>query len=217
MVSIQTVDGQLEKVGMKNKFFGRPEVRELCYILVPDEIIQHAVIGRYEGGFALLVTTNKRILLIDKKPWFLTLEDIRYDMVSEVDYFARLLDATISLNLLNKKVNFTSWSQIRLRDMVHYIQHRVMNVHDSHQETPQSRFEEVAFSGNEQKVSRPSEDFANSFSFKRKQHSFAHHAGQVVVDIARRKTAIIKPLYPRPSLMSRYGRSDATARKYYLN
>lgn len=210
MVSLKSIDKQLVRVGMKNKFFGRPEVRELTHILAPRETINHAVMGHYEGGFALLVATDHRILLIDKKPWFLTLEDVRYDMVSEVDFFARLLDSSLCLNLLNKKLTFTSWQQKRLRKMVHYIQHRVMNSQEVNHQIQQSHFEEVAEHNAQQPSTTTDNDFAASFNLKMKQHSFAHLAGQIAVDIAQRRP-IIKPLYPRPSLVARYGRASAAS------
>jgi hypothetical protein len=202
MVSLQTIDAQLAKVGMKNRFFGRPEVRELCHILAPGEVIQHAVLGQYEGGFGLIVATNRRVLLIDKKPWFLTMEDIRYDMVSEVDFYGRLLDATVTIITLNKSLTFTSWKKDRLRSLVHYIQHRVMQLrqasHEQWQESPnwqQNLQPEVS--------ARAETDFATDYQRHVRQHSMAHIAGQVAMGAPRQKT-IIKPLYPRPSLVAKY-------------
>ena len=203
MVSLQTIDAQLTKVGMKNRFFGRPEVRELCHILAPGEVIQHAVIGQYEGGFGLILTTDRRILLIDKKPWFLTMEDIRYDMVSEVDFYGRLLDATVTVVTLNKNLTFTSWKKDRLRELVRYIQHRVMQLrqagHDSWQDASnwqQNLQPEVS-------AAQTQPDFATNYQRHVRQHSMAHIAGQVAMSAPRQKT-IIKPLYPRPSLVSKY-------------
>lgn len=214
MVSLKKVETALEAVGMKNKFIGRAEVKELCHILSGDEKIYHAINGHYEGGFAMLVVTDRRILLIDKKPWFLTMEDIRYDMVSEVDFFARLLDSSVHLNLLNKKLVFTSWRQNRMRDLVRYIQHRVMDVnHRGEAEFDQDMQSDEGFQAAAPKLANQSQtvrtnDFAASYQTKIKQHSMAHVAGRIAVDIAQRKRPIIRPLYPRPSLITRYGRSN---------
>src|ERR1700690_4438056 len=68
MVSKKSVVEQLKKIGFKHEAWGRGEVRELHNILIPDEEIVECVNGIYEGGFALLVATNVRVLLIDKKP-----------------------------------------------------------------------------------------------------------------------------------------------------
>lgn len=136
MVSISQVEEQLKKVGCNYRFWGRPEIRELCNILVPGEVIAQAVNGRYENGFALLCVTNHRLLLIDKKPMFLTLEDIRFDMISEIDYSAQLLEGTVRIQTPNRKLVFTGWNHARLRIILNYIQQRVTEIrqHYIHQQ-----------------------------------------------------------------------------------
>src|SRR5689334_18716046 len=103
MITLANVEEQLKKVGCNFRFWGRPEIRELANILMQDEIIAACVNGRYEGGFALLCVTNHRLLLIDRKPMFLSMEDIRFDMIAEIDYSARLLDASVHIITPNRK------------------------------------------------------------------------------------------------------------------
>src|SRR5688500_8181634 len=111
MVSLSQVEDQLKKVGCNFRFWGRPEIRELTKILIPGEIIAQAVNGRYENGFAMLVATDHRLLLIDKKPMFLTLEDIRFDMIAEMDFSAQLIDGTVKIITPNRTLVFTAWNQ----------------------------------------------------------------------------------------------------------
>ena len=132
MVTLQYVEEQLKRVGSNFKFFGRPEIRELANILLPDEIIAGATNGRYEGGFALLCVTNHRLLLIDRKPMFLTLEDIRFDMIAEMDFSARLLDSTVRVITPNRTLVFNAWSHHRLRAILNYTQQRVMEIRQPH-------------------------------------------------------------------------------------
>jgi Bacterial PH domain len=128
MVTAQYVEEQLKRLGCNFKFWGRPEIRELTNILVPDEIIAGCANGRYSGGFALLCVTNMRLLLIDRKPMFLTLEDIRFDMIAEIDYSARLLDSTLRIMTPNRTLVFNGWSHHRLRKILNYTQQRVMEI-----------------------------------------------------------------------------------------
>jgi hypothetical protein len=128
MVTLANVEEQLKKIGCNFRFWGRPEIKELANILMQDEIIASAVNGRYEGGFALLCVTNHRILLVDRKPMFLTLEDIRFDMVAEIGYSAQLMNATVSIITPNRKLVFVGWSQHRMRQLLNYTQQRVMEV-----------------------------------------------------------------------------------------
>ena len=115
-------------MGCNFRFWCRPEIRELCKILMPGEIIAQAVVGRYENGYALLCVTDHRLLLIDKKPMFLTLEDIRFDMISEIDYSSQLFDGTVRIMTPNRKLVFAAWNQVRLRNVLNYTQQRVSEI-----------------------------------------------------------------------------------------
>lgn len=126
MVHANEVSRQLKRLGARFQFWCRPEIRELPKILFEGEQLRHVLVGRYEGGFALLCATDKRVLLIDKKPFYLTLEDIRYDMISDVQYNHRLLDATVRLGTMHKTITFTGYNHQKLRDFTGHIQEQVM-------------------------------------------------------------------------------------------
>lgn len=128
MVTLATVEEQLRAVGCNFRFWGRAELRELCDILLPGEKIAMAVNGQYEAGFAMLCATDFRVLLIDKKPKYLTLKDIRFDMITELDFSARLMNSTIRIYTPNKELRFTTPSGKRLRKLFTYTQHKVMEI-----------------------------------------------------------------------------------------
>jgi len=132
MISAKEIDRQLKNIGVSFWFFGNAEIRELRHILVEGEVIEHCLLGRYEGGFAVLCATNMRLLLIDKKPFYLTMEDVRYDMIVEVDFAGRLIDATIRVCTPNKTLHFTALKKAELRLMTVYIQNRVMVYRQQH-------------------------------------------------------------------------------------
>jgi hypothetical protein len=129
MVHISVIEARLAKLGFKASLWFKPEIKELQHILMDNEQIVGAVAGRYFGGFALLVATDRRILLIDKKLPYVSVEDIRYDMISEIDYSARLFDATITIFTVNKQHRFNSWKhKHHLRKLTQYARQRVMEV-----------------------------------------------------------------------------------------
>lgn len=137
MSNIKELEEQLKKIGCNFRFWGRAELRELANVLLPGELVRICVNGQYEGGFAMLVATDQRVLLIDKKPMYLTLEDVRFDMVAEVDYTHRLLDATIFIRTPNKALRFTAYNQGRLRTLFHLVQTQVMEIRQHYQEQGQ--------------------------------------------------------------------------------
>lgn len=128
MVALNILEEQLKQAGCSFKRWGRAEIRELANVLLPGEVIKHCLNGQYHGGFAVLAASDLRVLLIDKKPMFLTLEDIRFDMIAEVDYNHRLLNSTLRIFTPNQSLQFTAINQGRLRNMFNFIQTRVMEI-----------------------------------------------------------------------------------------
>ncbi len=126
MRSVREVDEQLKRIGVSFQFFGHAELRELPNILFANEELEHVVRGRYDGGVAVLVATNQRVLLVDKKPFYLTIDDMRYEMIADVEFNHRLLDATVRLGTVNKTLRFTSYSHSKLRQMTTFVQQQVM-------------------------------------------------------------------------------------------
>jgi hypothetical protein len=147
MVDAKEVKKQLKRIGFNPNGWGRTEASELPNILLPDEEIYEVVNGIYEGGFALLVSTDVRVLLIDKKPLnYLTVEDLRFDMINEMDYSHRLLGAHISIATGNKNLKFTSINQPRLRKLIGHVQHCMAEAkkkQTSHAEDQKTHLEQI--------------------------------------------------------------------------
>ena len=177
MVSMQYIEKQLKRLGCNFRFWGRPEIRELANILLPDEIITGCTNGRYEGGFALLCVTNLRLLLIDRKPMFLTLEDIRFDMIAEIDYSSHMFDSAIRVITPNRTLMFKSWSAHRLRMILNYTQQRVMEIRQPH--------------------------IYHQFPMSAKHHSHAPVVGGLAVQASATQGLALNPYTRVPMLMRR--------------
>jgi hypothetical protein len=138
MVSLAEVERQLKALGQNYRFWGRPEIQELPNILMPGEQIKAHVNGRYHGGFASFCATDQRLLLIDKKLFYLTVEDLRFDMINEVDFSSQLLSGTICVCTPTKTMTFTTLHPQDLRKLATYIQGRVMQIRQDFGLHPQS-------------------------------------------------------------------------------
>jgi hypothetical protein len=132
MIPLAHVEEQLKRIGCNFRFWGRAEIKELAHILLPDEVIAACTNGRYEGGFALLAVTNLRLLLVDRKPMFLMLEDLRFDMIVELDFSTRLLDATLRVITPTRALVFKAWNNQRLRAILDYTQERIAELRQPH-------------------------------------------------------------------------------------
>lgn len=147
MVSQKSIAAQLKKIGFNQHAWGRAEVRELPNIILPNEEIFECVNGTYEGGFALLVATNVRVLLIDKKPLnYLTVEDLRFDMINEIDYNHRAFGAYVDISTGNRQLKFRSYNQPRLRKLISHVQHCMAETKQrqmNHQEGQNQHLEQI--------------------------------------------------------------------------
>ena len=128
MIAQTEVDEQLKAIGVSFGFWGSKDARELKRVLMPGEHITYAVNGYYDGGFAILCVTNLRVLVVDKKPFSLTVEDLRYDMIAEVDYNRRIVTANIQIVTPLRTILFTTWEFHRLRESSQYIQKRLLDM-----------------------------------------------------------------------------------------
>ena len=125
---LKDLEEQLKQIGCNFRFWGRAELRELANVLLPGEVVMHCVNGSYEGGFALLAATDQRVLLVDKKPMYLTLEDVRFDMITEIDFNHRMMNANVFICTPNKSLRFIAYNHGRLRKLFHYVQTRVAEI-----------------------------------------------------------------------------------------
>lgn len=139
MVSPKVVKKQLDDINCNFAFFGRPELRELPNILQPGEVIAQLSNGWYEGGYATFCVTTDRLLVIDRKLFALTVEDIRYDLISEVDRTQQVLSSQVNIYTPNKSLRFMSYDTARLRRCVEYVQQRVMEIRRAQQHRPDMR------------------------------------------------------------------------------
>ncbi len=148
MISKAHLDGQLQRIRFSMHGWGRSEVHELCHVLMSDEQIDECVNGFYEAGFALLVATGDRLLLVDKKPLnYLVVEDLRFDMINEFDYRNRwLIGAEIKVSTGMKTLHFSTWDQTRLRRLFGYVQFRMTEIKkltQLHQEVQKQNLERM--------------------------------------------------------------------------
>ncbi|MFT4532114.1 MAG: hypothetical protein ACI9T8_000124 [Candidatus Saccharimonadales bacterium] len=128
------LESQLKSLSLKFRLFGRAEVRELRRILHSGEQILHCIFGYYQGGSGILVATNKRILLVDKRPFFLNLESISYEKIRDVAFNLKFLQATLHLQSGMHKLTFRSVSDARLRKLKEYVESRMRSISQIEQE-----------------------------------------------------------------------------------
>lgn len=120
--------------------------RYLPHIIHQDEHIMAAVYGRYDEGGGLLslsagmlVATEKRVIFLDHKPGFTSMDEITYDVVSGVKKVSSALASTITLHTKvgDYVIRFANASGSDT--FVHYIETRRVEVSETPAVVTQSK------------------------------------------------------------------------------
>jgi hypothetical protein len=121
-----------QPVIMRTNFFNKREVAEIPKLLIPGERILAMVSGVYAAGTAVLCVTSKRVLLVDKKIIRLSIEDMRFDSIKEVNYSHQALMASLQLFYVGRsqQFQFKSWHRNGLRGLSQLVQEKMFELSD---------------------------------------------------------------------------------------
>lgn len=113
----ERVEKELEAVGVTHRNLHPFTSSYLPRVIHDDEHIKAAVFGRRkesEGFFGfvegMLVATDQRVLFLDHRPGYTTMDEVSYDNVSGVNIATTLLYASITLftKIANYKISFAN-------------------------------------------------------------------------------------------------------------
>ena len=79
------IDDALNRISGIGQFLSKREIKELPSVLWDGELPLHVVDGRYNGGFGILVATDRRLVFVDKGLFSLKVEDFPYDRISSIE------------------------------------------------------------------------------------------------------------------------------------
>jgi|GEM_PF-1819290 len=126
MIYSENISTQLKNLNLRFRLFGRSEIKELRKVLQSEEKILHCVYGFYQGGSGILVATEHRVLLIDKRPFFVNIEDITFETLRHAELTLKSLQASLHIHDGVKKLIFRSLSDARLKDMKEYLATKIV-------------------------------------------------------------------------------------------
>lgn len=89
---------EMRELGASSFGLRRFAARYLPHIIHPDERLGGIVYGRSGEGAVMLVATDRRVIYLDKKPFFVSEDEITYDIVSGVSYGYTTFSATVKLH-----------------------------------------------------------------------------------------------------------------------
>jgi len=125
MANMLEVRRQLHKAGFTNNYWGWSAIRQLPSLLDSDEVIERVATGMYVGGHAIVLATNKRMLILDKKPMSFRAEDIHYEMISEIEHYLGPLTAKLRIHCLSNDFEITSLRYSNIQSFAIYVDQKV--------------------------------------------------------------------------------------------
>lgn len=139
--------GQGVKTVTRTNFFSKREMAELPNLLMEGEKVLAMISGFYAAGTALLCVTSRRILLVDKKLIRLSIEDMRFESIKEVNYSHEAFMASLQFFYVGRsqQFQFKTWYKAELRAVAQLVQHKMFEINkgvSSEYEDPVEAIEE---------------------------------------------------------------------------
>jgi uncharacterized pyridoxamine 5'-phosphate oxidase family protein len=128
------IQRELARVGVSQYGQLKMSSRYLFNILHEDEHIQGCVYGRGDRGLAMLVATDMRIIYIDRKPFYVSTDELTYDVVNGIRSESQMFFSTI---VLHTRIGSYALRYVNLncaRIFVECIERRVEHVGDNRKE-----------------------------------------------------------------------------------
>lgn len=122
------IESDLRKAGFKTYGFMKSETRELPHIIAEDEAIYGCIYGQHNGGSAMLVATDRRILFLDKKPMHLLLEEMTFERVVDIGVDWQPFFSKVTLNSRGEKYIFRYVNTRCARIFVRYLETAVLGM-----------------------------------------------------------------------------------------
>jgi hypothetical protein len=97
--TIDRIKSQIINLGVSKGFVQSAEIKELPKILLLHEDLIGLIKGKYNGGFGILVATNKRLIFIDKKTlsFGVKIEDFGLDKITSINIETNWFYAEINI------------------------------------------------------------------------------------------------------------------------
>ncbi len=132
------IDTDLRTLGAVTYDLWLPETRTLPMIIHPDERILGIVYGRYkkeEGnvvGRGVLVATNQRVILLDKKPLFVRCDEVGYGVISAITQSKVGVAGTIVLHTRMGTISIRTFNKKCAHNFMEAIEANIFNSTGAH-------------------------------------------------------------------------------------
>lgn len=113
-------------------FFGKKEINELPKILSHNEHIDNIIQGTYNNGQGILVSTNKRLLFVDKGLIYgLKVEDFPLDKISSIQYETGLIFGKVKVHTTGNIATIDNVDKVSARKFAEFVRDKLSQPKES--------------------------------------------------------------------------------------
>lgn len=127
-IRFNEIKNQIQNLKLSNSssFLGRRELSELPKILALDEILDNIAQGTYNNGQGILVSTNRRLLFIDKGMLYgLKVEDFPLDKITSIQYETGLLLGGIKIHTSGNIAKIENIEKNTARNFAEFVRNKL--------------------------------------------------------------------------------------------
>lgn len=117
---------ELRQLGMTRYGLWKLEARYLPRLIHPSERLKGVVYGHSDEGSALLAATDRRVIYLDRKPFFVNQDEVTYDVVSGVSSSFAAGEGTVTLHTRVKDFVLRTFNHRAAERFVTYIEARCL-------------------------------------------------------------------------------------------
>jgi general stress protein 26 len=121
----QRIKKELAEAGMTTYGQFKMSSRHLPKVIDEDEHIKGVVYGHCGSGLAMLVATDRRVIYLERRPFFTSMDDISYDVVAGVKYVDAGIFPSVDLHTRMGDYSLTYVSQVAASRFEKYIESRI--------------------------------------------------------------------------------------------
>lgn len=122
----QRVLDDMKRLGASKLELLSSEANYLHKVIHHEEQIGGISFGHHESGYCMLIATNRRVVFLDKKPFFANVDDITYDVVSGVSFGTAGFGSTLTLHTRIKDFKLMTLNDKSAKIFVDYVELRCL-------------------------------------------------------------------------------------------
>lgn len=126
MPTLEQIKAKLKEIDPTGFTGSGGDVKELPNVMAADEELEYAATGFYKNGTGILVSTNKRILFVNKGLLYgLKVEDFSYDKISSVQYETGMLFGTITIHASGNNAEIKNVPKKQAREFGEFVRNKL--------------------------------------------------------------------------------------------